>query len=120
MDSKIIDGHRLNTGISSINQQRAQKQSILKVKEDVQFELEFYPRLVYFQKVDQDGVKPHKECILNFEIDQGYMKKYIKADQIPFYELSITKKGTLELMLKHFSQIFEEQNYKKGRLLIDD
>ena len=48
------------------------------------------------------------------------MKKYIKADQIPFYELSITKKGTLELMLKHFSQIFEEQNYKKGRLLIDD
>jgi hypothetical protein len=48
------------------------------------------------------------------------MKKYIKSDQIPFYELSITKKGTLELMLKHFSQIFEEPNYKKGRLLIDD
>ena len=48
------------------------------------------------------------------------MKKYITDGKIPFYELSITKRATFDLLLKHFAEVFDFPNPKKGRLLIED
>ena len=39
---------------------------------------------------------------------------------MPLYELSITKKATLDTVLKLFTEVFGQQNPKKGRLLVDD
>lgn len=47
------------------------------------------------------------------------MKKVLKSDKIPFYELSISKKATFENVLNHISHTFKE-NPKKGRLWIED
>ena len=48
------------------------------------------------------------------------MKNYLKSDRIPFYELSMTKKATFDMVLKHLTEFFEYKNSKKGRLLIED
>jgi len=48
------------------------------------------------------------------------MKKYVTDGKIPFYELSITKRATFDLLLKHFAEVFDFPNPKKGRLLIED
>ena len=41
-------------------------------------------------------------------------------DKIPLYELSMTKKSTCDMVLKHLTEFFEHINPKKGRLLIED
>jgi len=38
----------------------------------------------------------------------------------PLYELSISKKATLDTVLKHFTEVFGQTNPKKARLLVDD
>ena len=54
------------------------------------------------------------------KIDRTHLKNVYGTDQIPFYELSMTKKATFDMVLKHFTEFFEYKNTKKGRLLIED
>lgn len=87
---------------------------------DVMYELEIYPVCIYFQRVESDGTKPHQSCIQNNKVDFGYIKKHVPSGQLPFFEMSLTKKATLDLLLKHFAEVFHCANKKKGRLLIED
>ena len=41
-------------------------------------------------------------------------------DKISFHELSITKRATLDVILKYFTEFFKETNPKKARLIIDN
>jgi hypothetical protein len=47
------------------------------------------------------------------------MKRTLKSDKIPFYELCISRKATFEDVLKLISTTFKE-NSKRGRLWIED
>lgn len=47
------------------------------------------------------------------------MKKVLKSDKIPLYELSISRKTTFEELLKIITTTFKE-NPKRGRLWIED
>lgn len=47
------------------------------------------------------------------------MKRVLKSDKIPFYELSISRKATFEDVLKRISNTYKE-NVKRGRLWIED
>lgn len=47
------------------------------------------------------------------------MKKVLKSDKLPFYELSISRKATFEEVLRIISLTFKE-NSKRGRLWIED
>lgn len=47
------------------------------------------------------------------------MKKVLKSDKIPFYEMLISRKQTFEEILKEISVTFKE-NFKRGRLWIED
>lgn len=65
-----------------------------KTYQDHEFELEMHPKLIYFEKVTPDGAKPHQKCIVNQKIDTNYVRKVLKTDTIPFYEMCITRKAT--------------------------
>lgn len=47
------------------------------------------------------------------------MKKILKSEKIPFYELLISRKTTFEEIIKVISTTFKE-NSKRGRLWIED
>lgn len=47
------------------------------------------------------------------------MKRVLKSDKLPFYELSISRKATFEEVLRIISLTFKE-NSKRGRLWIED
>ena len=66
---------------------------------DLCYELELYPKFFYYEKINDKGERPHQKAIVNQKIDQNYMKKVLKSDKLPFYELSITKKATFEEVL---------------------
>lgn len=40
-------------------------------------------------------------------------------EMIDFKEFVVSKKQTLDVVLKHFIEVYNETNPKKGRLLID-
>jgi len=86
---------------------------------DTVYELELYPRLVYLGKVTEKGEKLHKKAIVNKQVDQNYLVKVLKTDNIPFKEVQLSKKTTLFNVLQIAAKHFDE-NPKKGRLLIED
>lgn len=47
------------------------------------------------------------------------MKRVLKSDKLPFYELSVSRKATFEEILRIISITFKE-NSKRGRLWIED
>jgi hypothetical protein len=47
------------------------------------------------------------------------LKKVIKQDKIPFFEMLVSKKKTFEDVLKDISTNLKE-NFKRGRLWIED
>ena len=47
------------------------------------------------------------------------MKKVLKTDKIPFFELLISRKATFEEVLRNISSTLKE-NSKRGRLWIED
>jgi len=47
------------------------------------------------------------------------MKKTLKSDKLPFHEMLISRKATFEEALKEISNTLKE-NYKRGRLWIED
>ena len=56
---------------------------------------------------------------MNQKIDQAYVKKHLKTEKIPFYELLVSRKATFEEVLRTISTILKE-NSKRGRLWIED
>lgn len=47
------------------------------------------------------------------------MKKVLKQDKLPFHEMLVSRKTTFEEVLRDISITFKE-NYKRGRLWIED
>ena len=86
---------------------------------DTTYELEVYPKFFYYEKINDKGERPHQKAIVNQKIDQQYLKKVIKQDKIPFFEMLVSKKKTFEDVLKDISTNLKE-NYKRGRLWIED
>ena len=88
------------------------------------YELETNPKLIYFEKVERNGDKPHAKCIINSKVDKNYLLKVLKSDTIPFYEISITKMATFEKLLEIMRQAFEEEEPElaavPARLLIEE
>ena len=71
-----------------------------KVIHELNYEVEVYPKFIYYEKINEKGEKPHKKAIVNQNIDQNYMKKVLKSDKIPFNELVLSRKSTFEDLLK--------------------
>jgi hypothetical protein len=88
--------------------------------DDLQYELEIYPITIYYQMIDNTGKREHQACIKDNKVDWSYISKNIKSGEIPFKELTVSKHTTFESMIKTFTEVFEQMNYKKGRLLIGD
>lgn len=87
---------------------------------DTIYELEVYPKFIYFEKITDKGERPHQKAIINQKIDPSYMKKSMKPnDKLPFFELFISRKATFEEVLKQMSTSLGE-NSKRGRLWIED
>lgn len=87
---------------------------------DTIYELEVYPKFIYFEKITDKGERPHQKAIINQKIDPSYMKKSMKPnDKLPFFELHISRKATFEEVLKQMSTSLGE-NSKRGRLWIED
>jgi hypothetical protein len=91
-----------------------------KVVGDLRYELEIYPITVYYDMVDSTGKRAHQACIKDNKVDWSYVARNIKSGVIPFKELTVSKHATFESMMKTFTEVFEQPNYKKGRLLIGD
>lgn len=114
MDNMIMSPtNKLN---QAIHLQGRGKLSFTKVVEDLQFELELYPRHIYFQRVENNGNRPNESVVEDGKIDWSK----ITDNEMPFFELSITKKATLDILLKHMTEVFGQPNPKKARLLIQD
>jgi hypothetical protein len=47
------------------------------------------------------------------------MKKVLKSDKLPFFEMLISRKTTFEEAIKEISLTFKE-NHKRARLWIED
>ena len=73
---------------------------------DIQYELEIYPRLIYFDKVSEEGQKPFEHAVIDHKFDNKVLKD-LKMDKIPLYELSMTKKSTCDMILKHLTEFFD-------------
>ncbi len=81
--------------------------------------MEVYPKFFYYEKINDKGERPHQKAIVNQKIDQNYVKKVLKQDKLPFFEMLISRKKTFEEVLKEISLNLKE-NYKRGRLWIED
>lgn len=90
-----------------------------KVVHDMVYEVELYPKFLYFSRVTEKGEKPHQKAIVNQNIDVNYLKKTLKTTTIPFSELYISRKATFEDLLKIISTHYKE-NPKRGRLWIEE
>ncbi len=62
------------------------------------YELDVYPKFLYFEKITDKGERPHKKAILNRKIDHSYIKK--NEGKLPFFELLVFRKTTFEDLLK--------------------
>ena len=83
------------------------------------YELEVYPKFLYYAKINEKGERPHEMAIVNQTIDQNYMKKVIKSEKIPFKEIYLSRKTTFEELLQIVSEEYKE-NSKRGRLWIEE
>ena len=72
--------------------------NFFKVIGDTTYELEVYPKFIYFEKINDKGEKPHQKAIVNQKIDPQYVKK--NNNKLPFFELLLSRKSTFELVLK--------------------
>lgn len=86
---------------------------------EINYEVEVYPKFIYFDKINEKGEKPNKKAIVNQNIDMNYVKKALKSDKIPFNELLISRKTTFDELLKQISLTYK-QNQKRGRLWVED
>jgi len=76
--SRVSSPEKSLTGFKVTSLGMPQASMIEKETEDSKFDLQVYPRFLYFHKVDHDGTLAHQGCLINGKIDQGYIKKYTK------------------------------------------
>ena len=90
-----------------------------KVVGDTTFELEVYPKFLYFAKVTDKGERLHQKAVVNQKVDPTYLKKVLSSDKLPFQELLVSRKATFEQVLRLMSTALGESS-KRGRLWIED
>ena len=90
----------------------------LKQVNDMYYELEIYPKFIYYERITDKGERPHKKAIVNQKVDSAYLKKN-KLDKLPFNELYISRKATFDMLLRLVSKRYE-MNPKLGRLWIEE
>ena len=67
----------------------------------------------------EKGEKPHKQAVSNGKVDFNYLRRVVKTDSLPFEELQLSRKTTLQQVLMVAANTYK-QNIKRGRLLIED
>ncbi|TNV87076.1 hypothetical protein FGO68_gene9179 [Halteria grandinella] len=106
--------------VSNTQQMKGIPDSFFKIVDDCTYELEVYPKFIYFEKINDKGERPHQRAIINQKIDPQYIKKSMKSsEKLPFFELSVSRKTTFEEVLRIMSAKLQE-NSKRGRLWIED
>lgn len=51
---------------------------------EVTYELEIYPKHIYYERINDKGERPHQKAVVNQKVDPNYMKKTLKSDKLPF------------------------------------
>lgn len=63
------------------------------------YELEIYPAFFYLAMVSDRGEKPHVKAVVNGHVDYNYLRKVVKTDSLPFEELQVSRKTSLNEVL---------------------
>ena len=63
------------------------------------YELEIYPNLLYLALVNEKGEKPHIKAVINGKVDSNYLRKVAHTDSLPFEELQVSRKTSLNQVL---------------------
>jgi hypothetical protein len=90
----------------------APQQVLTKQTGDMIYELELFPRFIYFLKISDEGMKPYEKAIMNKRVDLNYVKKTLKMDKVPFNEVYLSKSYTVEKLIEIISNVFEEKKQK--------
>jgi hypothetical protein len=71
--------------INDFKQKRSQSNTVLLAEQipslfyktigETNYELDVYPKFMYFQRINDKGEKPHQKAIVNRKIDASYIKK---------------------------------------------
>ena len=86
---------------------------------DTIYELEVNPNHFYLGLVSEKGDRPHRQAVVNGRVDINYLKRVVKTDSLPFEEMQVSRKTSMNQVLMLASQTFKK-NIKRGRLLVDD
>lgn len=71
------------------------------------YELEINPCMLYLALVSKQGVKPHVKAVTNGNVDFNYIRKVAKTDSLPFEELQVSRKTTLNQVLQIAAKTWE-------------
>ena len=63
------------------------------------YELEINPCMLYLALVTNKGEKPHFKAVINGNVDFNYLRKVAKTDNLPFEELQVSRKTSLNQVL---------------------
>lgn len=72
--------------------------------ETAKYDLQFYPRFLYFSQVERDGHLQHQTAVHDGKIDKGYIQKYVRDKKLPFEEIGVSKHTLMETLLRMFSE----------------
>ena len=71
------------------------EEELVHKKGEFVYELEIYPKVFYLALVTPKGEKPHQKAVSNGQIDFNYLRKTAKMDHLPFEELQVSRKTSL-------------------------
>ncbi len=109
IERKVIQYHQdKDKAKAMFRQKRSQSNTTIAVNErfikvvgDVTYELEIYPKYMYYEKITDKGERPHIKSITQRRIDPAYIKK--NSGKLPFHELLVSRKSTFEDVLRQMS-----------------
>ena len=82
------------------------EEELVHKKGEFVYELEIYPSILYLGKVTEKGEKPHVKAVVNGRVDFTYLRKVARTDSLPFEELQMSRKTTLQQVLQLAAQTF--------------
>ena len=75
------------------------EEELVHKKGEFVYELEIYPCMFYLAMVTEKGEKPHFKAVVNGTVDFNYIRKVAKKDSLPFEELQVSRKTSLNQVL---------------------
>ena len=71
------------------------QEELIHKKGELVYELEVNPSQLYLALINEKGEKPHQKAVINGNVDFNYIKKTVRADNLPFEELQLSRKTSL-------------------------